>query len=47
MIATGAAQVAPINRHDAQAVAALLHDEIVCLGIPLEPVHGKAATMVA
>jgi limonene-1,2-epoxide hydrolase len=33
------------NRRDAAGVAALLHDDIVCAGIPLPPAIGKAATI--
>jgi limonene-1,2-epoxide hydrolase len=33
------------NRRDGSAIAALLHDDIVCAGIPLPPAHGKAATL--
>jgi limonene-1,2-epoxide hydrolase len=37
--------IGAFNRRDAEAVAALLHDDIVCAGIPLPPAHGKPATM--
>lgn len=37
--------VAAFNRRDRDAVAELLDDEVVCIGIPLEPALGKAATM--
>ena len=33
------------NRIDSAAVATLLHDDIVCVGIPLPPAHGKVATL--
>lgn len=33
------------NRRDPTAVAALLHEDIVCIGIPLPPARGKAATL--
>ena len=45
MIAAVEALVAAFNRRDAAGIAALLHDDIVCIGIPLDPAHGKAATM--
>jgi limonene-1,2-epoxide hydrolase len=45
VIATVEALVAAFNRRDREGVAALLHDDIVCTGIPLEPARGKAATM--
>jgi limonene-1,2-epoxide hydrolase len=35
--------VAAFNRRDRAAVYAALHDDIVCVGIPLPPAHGKAA----
>ena len=37
--------IAAFNRRDAAQVAALLHDEVVCTGIPLPPAQGKAAAM--
>ncbi|KAA9018225.1 limonene-1,2-epoxide hydrolase family protein [Sphingobium limneticum] len=33
------------NRRDGVAVAALLHDDIMCIGIPLPPARGKAAAL--
>lgn len=33
------------NRRDGVAVAALLHDDIMCIGIPLPPAQGKAAAL--
>lgn len=40
------ALVAAFNRRDRDAVAALLADDVVCVGIPLDaPAIGKAATM--
>ncbi len=33
------------NGRDAAAVSALLHDDIVCMGIPMPPAIGKAATL--
>lgn len=33
------------NRRDRPAIAAALHDDIVCVGIPLPPAHGRDATM--
>lgn len=33
------------NRRDPAAVAALLQDDVVCIGIPLPPGRGKAATL--
>ena len=37
--------VAAFNRRDTSAIADLLADDIVCAGIPLDPAHGRAATM--
>lgn len=37
--------VAAFNRRDGAGVAELLHDDVVCHGIPLEPAHGRAAAM--
>lgn len=39
------ALVAAFNRRDHTGVAALLADDVVCHGIPLEPAVGKAAAM--
>lgn len=39
------ALVAAFNRRDSAGVAALLHDDVVCHGIPLEPAHGREAAM--
>lgn len=39
------ALIAAFNRRDGAGVAALLHDAVVCHGIPLEPAHGRAAAM--
>ncbi|UVO51036.1 nuclear transport factor 2 family protein [Sphingomonas sp. SUN019] len=38
--------VAAFNRRDRAAVYAALHDDILCVGIPLPPAHGKAAATV-
>jgi len=46
MTDTVGALVAAFNRRDRAAVAALLDDDVVCVSIPLEPAHGKAAAMV-
>lgn len=39
------ALIAAFNRRDAGAVAALLHEDVVCHGIPLEPAQGREAAM--
>lgn len=39
------ALVAAFNRRDPAAVAALLHDDVVCHGIPLDPACGRDAAM--
>ncbi|HUD95856.1 limonene-1,2-epoxide hydrolase family protein [Sphingobium sp.] len=39
------ALIEAFNRRDSLAVAALLHDDVVCAGIPMPPAHGKAATL--
>ena len=39
------ALIAAFNRRDGTGVAALLHDDVVCHGIPLEPAHGREAAM--
>lgn len=39
------ALVAAFNRKDVAGVAALLHDDVVCQGMPLPPAQGHAATM--
>ncbi len=44
-IAVVEALVAAFNRRDTGAIAALLADDVVCAGIPLEPAYGRAATM--
>lgn len=44
-IAVVEALVAAFNRRDAAAIAALLAEDVVCAGIPLEPAIGRAATM--
>lgn len=33
------------NQRDGAAVAALLHDDIVCIGVPMPPAQGKAAAL--
>lgn len=37
--------ISAFNRRERQGVESLLHDEIVCVGIPLPPTVGKQATM--
>lgn len=44
-IAVVEALVAAFNRRDPAAIADLLAEDVVCAGIPLEPAHGRAATM--
>lgn len=44
-VAVVEALVAAFNRRDAAAIADILSDEVVCAGIPLEPAHGRDATM--
>lgn len=44
-VAVVEAMVAAFNRRDAAAIAGLLTDDVMCAGIPLEPAHGRAATM--
>jgi len=44
-VAVVEALVAAFNRRDTRAIAELLAADIVCAGIPLEPAHGRAATM--
>ncbi len=44
-VAVVEALVAAFNRRDTAAIADLLADDVVCAGIPLEPAHGRAATM--
>lgn len=44
-IAVVEAFVAAFNRRDGAAIAGLLAKDIVCAGIPLDPAHGRAATM--
>lgn len=39
------ALVAAFNRRDGAGVAALLHDDVVCHGIPLEAACGREAAM--
>ena len=39
------ALIAAFNRRDGAGVAELLHDDVVCHGIPLEPAHGRTAAM--
>lgn len=39
------ALIAAFNRRDRAAVAALLADDVVCTGIPLDPAVGIVATM--
>lgn len=45
LIALTRAFVAAWNRRDEAAIAAALHEEVVCTGIPLPPVNGRSATM--
>lgn len=33
------------NRRDGEAVAALLHEDIVCIGVPMPPAQGKVAAL--
>lgn len=33
------------NRRDRGALAALLHDDVICAGIPMPPAFGKAAAL--
>ncbi|MGE4304835.1 MAG: limonene-1,2-epoxide hydrolase family protein [Novosphingobium sp.] len=33
------------NRRDADAIASLLHEDIVCAGMPIGTAHGRTATM--
>lgn len=44
-VAVVEALVAAFNRRDSAAIADLLAEDIVCAGIPLDPAHGRAATM--
>lgn len=44
-VAVVEALFAAFNRRDAAAIAELLAEDIICAGIPLEPAHGRAATM--
>lgn len=44
-VAVVEALVAAFNRRDTAAIADLLAEDVVCAGIPLEPAHGRAATM--
>ena len=44
-VAVVEALVAAFNRRDGAGVAALLHDDVVCHGIPLEPAEGRDAAM--
>ncbi len=44
-VAAVEALVAAFNRRDRVAIADLLADEVVCVGIPLDPAVGKAAAM--
>lgn len=44
-VAVVEALIAAFNRRDAAAIAELLAEDIACAGIPLEPAHGRAATM--
>ncbi|MGH6650031.1 MAG: limonene-1,2-epoxide hydrolase family protein [Sphingopyxis sp.] len=44
-IAVVEALVAAFNRRDGAAIAGLLAEGVVCAGIPLDPAHGRAATM--
>lgn len=44
-IAVVEALVDAFNRRDQAAVAALLHDDVVCQGMPLPAAEGLAATM--
>lgn len=45
LIALTHAFIAAWNRRDEAAIAAALHDDVICTGIPLPPFHGRAATM--
>lgn len=44
-IAVVEALVAAFNRRDGAAIAGLLAEGVVCAAIPLDPAHGRAATM--
>lgn len=45
-VAVVKALVAAFNCRDVEGVAALLHDDVVCHGIPLDPAQGREAAMV-